>query len=305
MPDQNGFDLGGVGASVVPADIACQAGSASIGSTTMTDGFDYHVFSCGSSLPVGVGASIVVGSTNKLINPSTGVGSTTEGDADIFSYYVRRVSTGGVDTKSGKIAVVESVRVRATVDSTLTFTIGTSGVTNVGDTRCGVPLSSSAANTSATSVNFGNLQLSTFGSLAHQLSCVTNSASGYVITVYENQPLTMSNGTGYTIPNTPCDSGTCGVGTTAQWMQSIDTNNGFGYSLQNITASTIAPVSTGTTFFATQFGVGAANASTIMTKTSALSQTEKAYVCYRIKVGALQPAGDYENNIVYTATATF
>ena len=53
------------------------------------------------------------------------------------------------------------------------------------------------------------------------------------------------------------------------------------------------------------FGIGSANAQSIMVRTAAPVAAESAYVCYRITVYNGQEAGDYEAKVIYTATATF
>ena len=42
-----------------------------------------------------------------------------------------------------------------------------------------------------------------------------------------------------------------------------------------------------------------------MSKNTTPSAPEQAYACYRITASTTQPAGNYENRLIYTATATF
>ncbi len=324
LPDQDGFDLGadigstttGLGTRLKTTDITCPtiAGvgfTASIGSETI--GSDtYHSIVCQAgtgqtngltSYTLTIGSSLTTGS--QLINPSPSSGRpySQEGNADVYTFYVRhRDSTGAViDSTQGRIAVVESVRVTATVDPTLTFTIDGVGVTS-GNTVCGNVLTSAANNTTPTSVSFGSLSIANFNDLAQRLSCVTNATSGYSVTAFESRVLTnISSGT--TIPNTVCDSGPCTTSSATDWATT--TNYGFGYSIQNINANSVAFSYDSGTFYAKPFGIGSANTAVLFSNSSTPSTTERIYVCYRTAVSTYQEAGDYENGVTYTATATF
>lgn len=322
IPDQEGFDFGmdvggtttGSGTRLKTADVACPWGAtASVGTTAVINSNSYLVIQCqlgaGITNPVDVGATMTIGRAlatgSQLINPAP-ASSHTEGradaTADVYTFYVRHLDSGGSvidsDTISGRIAVVESVRVTATVDPTLTFFIDNTGV-GAGSTVCNnSAFGSNAANTTATSVAFGSLNLGTFNNLAQRLSCVTNSDGGYAVTVYENGPMkNISSGT--TIPDTVCDGGcTYSVGNT--WTST--TTSGWGYTLQNISANSIG---IGSTSLFKAFGNGALQAQTIMSNSTTPSVTEQAYICYRLNASTTQEAGNYENQLIYTATATF
>jgi len=327
IPDQQGFDLGsttptsgatGIGTRLQAADVACPFGaSASVGTTTVISSNSYHIIKCnlgaGITNPIDVGATMVIGralaSGSQLINPAPAL-SHTEGQADssadVYTFYIRHLDAGdnvvNADTIAGKIAVVESVRVTATVDPTLTFIIDNTNVGS-GATICGNTLNSAADSTTATSVAFGSLSLDAFNDLAQRLSCVTNADNGYVVTVYEiDQMETISSGT--TIPDTDCD-GSCDTTTAAAW-DTDTSSSGWGYSIQNINIGTsLFNYDTGATFSAKAFGEGSANAQQIIKNTSTPTSTERAYVCYRLTTSTTQEAGNYENQLVFTATATF
>lgn len=325
MPDQEGFDLGrdisagptiGTGTRLKAADVTCPFGTASVGTTTAIGSSYYHVILCdlgaGVTNPVGSTATLVIGRAlntgSQLINPapSTSRPVSSEGTADVYNFFIRHRDASDVlidaDTVQGRIAVVESVRVTATVDPTLTFIIDNSGV-GAGSTACGITLGSAAANTTATQVAFGSLQLAAFNDLAQRLSCVTNSRYGYVVTAYENKNMTnISSGT--TIPDTNCD-GTCTPTTAGAWVTD-NSNSEWGYSMQNLSANTVGvSYGGGASFNAKAFGLGASNAQMIMRNTATPTSTERALVCYRITASTTQEAGKYESQIVYTATATF
>jgi len=329
IPDQDGFDLGqdvgstqtGLGTRVNLADITCPfgvaasaTGTTAVVTTGSTTG-SYHIIECalsaGVTNPIDVGVSIVVGgdlaSSSQLINPTAST-SHTPGQADsagdTYFYYIRHTDSSGVvydaDTTAGRIALVEAVRVTATVDPTLTFAIGTSGAVSAGATICGSALSASAPNTTATAVNFGSLNLGVFNNLAQHLSCITNADNGYVVTVFEQGVMKNIN-TATTIPDTNCNGG-CSMTTAAAWTAVDTTQSEWGYSLEMINVGTsVFDYNTGYK----AFGVGSSSAQTILSSASTPATSETAWVCYRLSVTNTQEAGNYEAKLVYTATATF
>ncbi|MFA6518272.1 MAG: hypothetical protein WCV93_01310 [Candidatus Shapirobacteria bacterium] len=323
IPDQQGFDFGattpssgsaGLGTRLTAADVSCPFGTASVGTTAVINSNSYHVILCdlaaGVTNPVGVGATVTIGralaSGSQLINPAPAL-SHTEGQAnstaDTYSFFIRHLDdTDAIitdDTIEGKIAVVESVRVTATVDPSITFYVDAVG-TSASNVVCGNTLGSNAANTTATAVAFGSLNLAAFNNLAQRLSCVTNADNGYVVTVYETDQM-KDFGTGNTIPDTNCDAGTCTYSVGNTWVTDV-TQSSWGYTLQNISANTVG---VGSTSLYKAFGKSYSQAQSIMSNASTPAATEQAYICYRLVASSTQPAGNYENQLTYTATATF
>ncbi len=311
IPDQNGFDAG----LLVAGNVTCPYGAtASVGTTTAiavgstsATPTTFSVVDCalgaGITTPVGGGATgtIVIGTqVSGFINPTPSHAASAEGNADVFTYVLRELdaSSNLVDQTVGRLAVVESVRISATVDPTITFYVDNVGVTNSGSAVCGTNASNGAANTTGDSVTYGSLALNAFNQLAQRLSCVTNSANGYTVTAYESQPMHNVNGDGTTIADTNCD-GACTMTTQNTWT--TDTSHSeFGYSLENVTNSQAA-FTTGYK----PFGIGATSAQTIMSRSSTPPSTDQIRVCYRVTASTTQEAGDYEAKVVYTATATF
>jgi len=333
IPDQQGFDLGqdvgsttvGLGTRLKALDVTCPnwgtgvTSAFSIGATTaVTSGGAtnyYHVVTCylgvGGTNQIGVGYSMTVGrdltSGSQLINPSASLshvhGRADSTGPDVYTFYVRHLDAGQVlldaDTAQGKIAVVEAVRVTATIDPTITFYIDNTNV-GQGSTACGLPAYSSNANdTTADTVSFGSINLTAQNNLAQRLSCVTNAFGGYVVTVFEQGQM-KNISTGATLPDTTCPSNTCTVSSPAVW--NTFTASGWGYTMQNINVGTsIFDYAAGFK----PFGNGTANAQQIMKNTATPAATEVAYICYRVVASTSQAAGNYENKLVYTATATF
>lgn len=319
IPDQGGFDLGTLNAG----GVTCPwSGTASVGTTVvLTSGINvgstgpYHLITCdlAGTNPIDVTGTITIGTGNTmLINPAPALNHTigqADSSADTYTIIVRHTDSDGStiidsDTTLGKIALVESVRVTAIVDPTITFYVDNIGATGP-DNRCGVSLSSGANQTTASTVSFGSLNLSAFNTLAQRFSSTTNAENGYVIQVYESNQLTNVN-TGTTIPDTNCDDGSaCTITTQDEWDSDVgDSKSEFGYSLEAISSAPVSFAHSGT-FEAKPFGSGSSNAQTIMTRSVTPSAIDRAYICYRVTANNFQEAGTYQNSISFVATATF
>lgn len=313
IPDQLGFDYG----TLNQAAVTCPWGAtASVGTTTSLSmgsppvASYYHVIQCalgaGATNPAGTGetGTIIIGNTtNALINPSPSHDATGEGNADIFSFVVRHLDSSSnlIDQSSGKIAIVESVRVTATIDPSLTFYIDSVGTSETTSTACGAgsTLSSGAQYTTGDQVIFGTIAIQAINQLAQRLTCVTNASGGYVVTAYEGGVMTKI-GAGETIPDTLCNGQNCTITQAQPWVGVSSTRSEFGYTMTNIGSSI--------PFYEADFkpfGIGYANAQPIMINPSVPSTSESANVCYRLTATTVQAAGDYEAKIIYTATATF
>jgi len=311
-PDTDGFDQG----TLVDGSIACpwSATASDVGTTTIVSGNSYHIITCtlpvGGTNPIGISSTITIGSgSNLLINPAPATNHVigqANASADTYSVILRHLDSSGnvinQDTTTGKIAVTESVRITATVDPTITFSVGNSGVTTPSTNLCGTAIGNGAAETTGASVSFGSLNLSAFNNLAQFVQCTTNAQNGYVIQTFESGQLTMIGGAS-TIPDTTCPSNSCTTSSAALWTTSTD--SGFGYALQVGTTSTGAVLGITTASAYKPFGVGYANAQTIMSRTNTPAGTDSAYICYRITVSNFQPAGTYQNEVNFIATATF
>jgi len=319
IPDQNGFDSKFLSAT----QVTCPWGATASVGTTLGVALGspavvsyYHVIQCalgvGITNPAGTGATgtITVGvGTSALINPSPTHAGTAEGYADSFTYIVRHLDSSStlLDQSVGKIAIVEAVRITATVDPVLTFYIDGLGATDTGSTACGTgtSLSSGSSFTNGDQVVFGSLGIGTSNMLAQRLSCVTNGVGGYVVTAYKDAVmrgigLTAADGNGTTIPDVTC-GGSCTSTTASAWNTSTAKSE-FGYTMFSSGVGSSITFANGTY---KSFATGYAGAQEIMKKTSVPATTESAFVCYKITATTAQPAGDYEAKVTYTATATF
>lgn len=320
MPDQGGFDAYGL----LSTDVTCPWGAtASVGTTVIvTSGISigatgpYHLITCdlgvGGTNPFGTGetGTIIIGNTNKLINPAPGINHTVgqaDATADTYSFLVRHTKSDDTvisgETATGKIALTESVLVTAIIDPTITFYVDAIGTSVPGFTRCGATLSGGANNTTATAVNFGSISLGQFNTLAQRFTCSTNAISGYVVQIFESSQLTnISIGSTSYIPDTTCDT-SCDIDTPGQWDTNVSASQ-FGYSLEDINSSPVA-FSHNSVFNSKPFGIGYNNARTIMSYASTPATEDRAYICYRITASNFQEAGTYQNQINFIATATF
>ena len=324
IPDLTGFDVQKIGST---AAITCPPGAtASIGGTaTYTLGSpavtsSYQIYQCnlGSGLtnPIGTGISMVIGTGNSaLINPSPSSGN-SEGVASVFTYILRQGDSGGliIDSTVGKIAVIEAVRITATVDPTLTFTIDNMGATSTGSTACGTgtSLASGAVNTTGDMVVFGSLNIgTTANNLAQRIGVITNALNGYVVTAYEAGPMrnigySGADGLGVSIPDATCDGGACSYNSAAgNWT--VGSTSAFGYSVYtNAGLGGSAPFTNGGTGLSFRpFGQGPSQAQNILKSATNPTSTQYGYVCYRVAASTSQTVGDYEAKVIYTATTTF
>lgn len=313
-PDDQGFDFNTtvdiVGTNTTGYTFASTVNAATVsGGTGCTSPANYHCFEYHYSGAGGVGTaiSLSIGNTNGTntpIAPNTGT-SHTEGTADGYTYQVRHYDSNNllIDQTNGRVALIESVKVTATVDPTITFSIaGRAAAT----TNCNV---TADITTTALSVPFGTMSLNTFVNGAHDLNVSTNADYGYAVTASEDDQLGKDGGTSPFIADTTCDGAACTQTTAANWATA--TNNGFGYAIERVDAATISGTYNGynefaRTFSAKQFAdiAGSETPQTIMSSTTT-ANSEDIYVCYRLTVGATQEAGDYENQVIYTATSTF
>jgi len=178
LPDITGFDFNtgtaGTASNIGNYTFTTPVATAS-GTGTCTAPANYHCIEYHYTGTGGVGTTITLnigttGGANGLIAPAPSSGGRTAGVADTYSFIVKNFTNGSnpssdtpTDDASGKIAVVEPVRVTATVDPSISFTIeGTTAGTHCSLTT-NVP-------TTATAVPFGILTLNTFRTAAQKLT---------------------------------------------------------------------------------------------------------------------------------------
>jgi len=310
IPDISGFDFAttptaaGTNASGYTFVTGVTTASGAVGCTSPANYhcFEFHYTGTGGvSVPITLSIG-VTGDTSNLIAPAPSA-SRVANNADAYSFKVQNFTNNAnpntdtpTDDATGKVAVIEPVRVTATVDATITFKI--EGVTS-GTSACS--LSTDVTTTNA-SVPFGVLTLDTFRSAAQKLTVSTNAASGYAVTAIENDKLSNLASSPSYIPNTTCDTGGCTNTASAAWATAVG-HPGFGYTVAIVSGTpTIAPTAPNYQRFSS---LAASEAPFQIMSNNTIASSQATYVCYKISVDATQPAGNYENQVTYTATATF
>lgn len=329
IPDGGYFDMGTTTPTVTcPSNANTTydfvSGVASVSAQTL-NGTDYHVFECAYSGTGAVGTAFD-GSSNdamvisSLINPAPETGHHT-GVADSHNIILQQLDSNldVIDTTTVGIGVIEAVKVTAAVPAQITFKV--LGVAK-GTTACGVATN---VETTATAVPFGSIPLDVFTNAAQTLTVSTNAANGYSVTAIENDQLGLDGATctgdptaatnSNCIPDSIGDNATMTHAVTDEWNTA--STKGFAYSLQDVNNS----ISNGSheafnyndtagtcsgSFCAKQFADAEnGQAAQEIFGSDTVADNENLYACYRIIPAATTAAGNYENYITYTATATF
>jgi len=311
-PDNDGWDLNSASGGDVtcPTDVPTYYDFVT-GTATASAGTNcaagYHCFECRYSGPGNPAEAMTftIGGGTEIVNPSAASGHTA-GTADSYGIILDNLNASDVviDSTTVKVAVIESIRVTATVDPTINFSVA---ALSSGSTACGNALDVSST---ATTVPFGSVAISTFTDLAQNLTVSTNADGGYVVTALEDNQMRFVGATAPEIPDTPGDTVTADYDTTDEWVST--STKGFGYSIENVDAASVAFEYSDSTagcdgvYCAKQFAdADVPEAHQTLFNSSTVADNENAYVCFRIIVGATQEAGDYWNAVTYRATATF
>jgi hypothetical protein len=321
IPDGGGFDFGTTTPTVTCPDTLTgydfTGGDASAAHSVTLDGVSYHAYTCTYTGAGAVGTDFD-GTTNdyiqisNVINPAPATGHTT-GTADTYSVIVQHLDSGDnvIDSTTAKIGVIEAVKITAYVAPQISFQIiGVAATTSV----CGAATS---VTTTPATVPFGDLSIGSFKTAAQALSVSTNASSGYAVTAAENDQLGRSGGAcagdPTTVSNGDCiqdvrgNSGNATISVSDEWTSA--SQPGFGYSLSD-TNSTVTEAfaydESSRTFSARQFAdLENSEAPQTIFSDSTVASNDNIHVCYKIMPDATTAAGNYENYITYTATATF
>ena len=267
------------------------------------------------------GTAITIAIASPFIaNPAPIIGH-TQGDADVYGIGIATTdgSSNTIDSSTPRVAPVEAVLISGTVDETLTLIVGS--LPGAAQTYCG---SYTYIASGATSIPWGHfVATNTFYYSAQQLTVSTNAASGYVVTIEENDQMGKNGNTctgttpsvgdytfsaGTCIRDTVCASSNCSESVASDWVTAAS-YPGLGYSLAS-QSGTDAPFfynEKTRTWSAKQLAdkiQGGETAATIMSNSGPVSGSS-IYVCYKITIPGTQPSGYYYNIARYTATATF
>lgn len=258
-----------------------------------------------SSQPTGLGAasgwtvdtttagSLRVVNASNATTPSGTVsivwGNVANPTAANTSYYLRLTTysdatwTTAVDTGTVALSTSNAITVSATVDETLTFCTGTSGIT-----------SSSCASATGTSASLGTLSSSSAASTTSQLGISTNGNSGYSITV---------NGTTLT-------HGSNTISALASQTASSAGSEQFGLNLKDNATPNVGAEVAGAGSGTATANYGTADQFRFVTGDSVASNATadgfRLYtVSYLANIASTTEAGTYSSALTYIATATF
>ena len=312
-PDTDGFDfnsMGGVGGSSPEDDIYCYGGgtalwgttgkTASASATTTTGDIviPFRGTLSNETVTCNIGQT-ARGSGVHLINPAK---TLAVGTADSWTVKVETRSFPDypvVDTIDLKVATVESVRVTATINPTLSVIIaGTANATSV----CGETTNSGSAST-AVLVPLGTMADDTQNINAQSVSIATNGRDGYTLLIKDDGYLRKSNGDNIdywrilTANDTPAPLELTTTGSEAYGVHVCGT-----YVNQSIWGDGAASVTNH--YGAPGSGTAWQYYRTLSSSTAALSAT-KTNVVYKATIAGTTPAGEYAQAVTYTATGNF
>lgn len=338
----NGFDLGGITTGDITVTESC-GGTFSVSAVNEGSGTSDHTIEINNSVGACAASStltITIGDADKkLINPAPITSGHVQGTADTYVVNVktRNGSNNTIDESDVLIAPIEAVLLSATVDETLSFRVCgvDTDLSDTGDscfstatTICG--LASLSAASTAYSVPFGAMTSDTFRTLAQNISVGTNADDGYAVTIQQNDQMGKDGVTctgnptdpvtTNCIPDNPGETDGTG-GSSMEYNLADDCNagaiNGLCYSLDNESGGT-APTfgvkydtASGncarTAFCARQAADqedGPQTPQNIISYGNPISDSD-AFVCWRLSIDAIQPAGYYYNKAKYIATPVF
>jgi len=321
IPDQDGFDFGGSAPTVTcPTDVGITydfvTGTASSSAVTLA-GVTYHSYECRYSGTGGSGTAFDGSSQgtviiSSVINPSPKV-SHIEGYADTYKVIVRHLqaNAGSADTVIDQTSVtvgnIEAVRVTATIPPQITFAVlGVTTSTSV----CGI---TTDVSTTATTIPFGEVSISSFIEAAQGLTVSTNATGGFAVTITANDQMGKSGAAcaGDPPSGTACipDSNVASMTHTTSQDWTSTTNKGLAYSLHdtNTTTTEAFAFNESSRTFSAKHLPDTENSQVAQTifSSTAPADNQNVNVCYRIIVSSTTEAGDYENLVTYRATATF
>lgn len=233
-------------------------------------------------------------------------GITNPSSSGIVNVTVTTYQTGGIEIEQSvvKVYIVDAVTVSATVDASLTFSVG---AVNAGVSVNGI---NTTATSTATTTPFGNLDTGTSSVVAQLLTVATNATDGYSVTV-ENVDGDLETAGGATINNFNNSPDNTGSTTPEAWVDPTAVlNSTHTYGHWGLTTED-TDLKGGETFAGGEWaGLNGTAAMEIMSHTGASAAGSgtgigTARVAYRAYISELQEAGDYEATLVYIVTPSY
>lgn len=264
-------------------------------SMTFTAGTDEIASSTSVTIYIGTLATTSGSAgTSQLTNPNPGTPT---------SYVITTALP--VDSADARVALVGDVTVTATVDSSLTFTVS---AVLAGQTINNAAATTTANDSTATTLPFGTLIVDEERLMAQTLSVETNASNGFTVTVYQDNDLTSeSNATIDTFANGGASSSPVAWVAPAAYL---DVDNTYGHMGLTTEDSSLSDNDS----FLDDLWVGNFDGPTSPREvfyhdgpsdgtTANIGQTR---VGYQIEISSLQEAGAlYTNTLTYIATPVF
>ncbi|MDR0463264.1 MAG: hypothetical protein LBG64_03540 [Pseudomonadales bacterium] len=328
QPDPGGFDFNVIASIQCPTDVPNFTFTEGIAvpSADLQPMFDgiYHSFTCYFTGDGEVGVDFGFDTNSNfmvirdLINPAPNQGHVL-GDVDINTIIIQELDALGdvINSHFVNTGVIDAVQAIVNIAPQITFEIAgvEAGTTQDPVLACDGIVEIDVTTTGA-AIPFGNISPTMFRNAAQRISISTNAAHGYVVTASATDQLSLG-GEGCPGDGSPtCINdfmSTNDPGTTSLW-DDMD-QRGFGFTLGTAIgpiyidaedvehqASSAFTISDGFRRFANR-SINE-DPQIIMSNTSS-TNGDVVDICYRILPSANIVPGNYENSIIFTATATF
>ena len=147
-------------------------------------------------------------------------------------------------------------------------------------------------------INFGTLIPGSPSTLTSTLIVSSGGAGGYRVTTRETGTLQTTGG--QSIPDTTCDSGTCSESLAGIWSQA--TTYGFGY---NMSGNDIPADFADSTYFRHFANASLSQTDQTVMSSANVGRDRTATMTYKVNISGVQPAGIYQNRILFTAIPSF
>ena len=146
-------------------------------------------------------------------------------------------------------------------------------------------------------INFGTLTPGTPSTLTSTLTISSGGAGGYKVTARESDYL---KSTDSSIPDATCDDGFCTQSSATPWT--LDTAYGFGYNMEGDDVPADFTDSTYYRHFANQ---AQSQTDQIVMSSAIVGRGRVSTITYKVNISGVQAAGQYQNNILFTAIPSF
>lgn len=147
-------------------------------------------------------------------------------------------------------------------------------------------------------INFGTLVPGTPSTLTSTLTVSSGGAGGYKVMAREVDYLKSSGGS--FIPDTSCDDGFCTHTSASAWT--LNTAYGFGF---NMTGDDIPADFTDSTYFRHFANESQSQTDQTIMSSSIVGKGRISTITYKVNVSGIQPAGLYQNKILFTAVPSY